>query len=224
MVGRIFSQTLLHSTRAKAFHLDTIVATVQSKKNQAGPDASQQSDEQVGRIPSTNTTSFTSFSSSERVLIQLVLLTVLGVPHVFITEKLSRKLLYIHACLAMRLTPVNIDILELAENALRWLQDTVHVNLKLELDFCATIKNPSSEMSQTEWPPPRKRQVSFNNDEYDIFEACDICGESLGWTADLNARCANGHVFGEFIIHCRHPCDQRLFGTVLTSKLQSVVL
>lgn len=155
--------------------------------------------------------------SPERDIIWRVMVSVLMFPRPFIVQHgLSKMMVYICACLALQLKPVNDDVRRLIDNALQWLQMTDHINLQSEIDRCrnAELLDPET-MDMTNgtrgpWHHPRTSAELRLSPSGDVFEICDICGEGIGWLDIHTAQCANNHLFGK-----------RLFNDILRLESRS---
>lgn len=131
----------------------------------------------------------------EKNLVEQAVRSILQLPRCFITTSQSKRLFYIDACLALQLGKNDSDLIELSENALSWLQETEQVDLGKELEYSKNIKASPSVSPAPEWPTKSRHEVA-NKKALEIFELCEFCGEIIGWTKSMDARCANGHVFG----------------------------
>ena len=139
----------------------------------------------------------------EKNLVEQAARSILQLPRSFITTSQSKRLFYIHACLALQLGKTDSDLIQLSENALLWLQETEQVDLGRELEYSEIIKASDSASPAPEWPSRSRHEVA-NEKALEMFELCEFCGEIIGWTESMDARCANGHVFGQ--LHCSLSC------------------
>ena len=142
----------------------------------------------------------------EKNLVEQAVRSILQLPRCFITTSQSKRLFYIDACLALQLGKNDSDLIELSENALSWLQETEQVDLGKELEYSKNIKASPSVSPAPEWPTKSRHEVA-NKKALEIFELCEFCGEIIGWTKSMDARCANGHVFGQ--LHCPLSSEHR---------------
>ncbi|KAI9782439.1 MAG: hypothetical protein M1816_001891 [Peltula sp. TS41687] len=128
-----------------------------------------------------------------------VVLTVLLFPRALLEPKnrLDLTLIYTTACVGMTCLSYDNDVSDLCKNAFQWLQETLHVSLQPELDYCAsTIQGQSSTASGVDLLHVKRTRLELESrNGQHPFEVCDICEEIIDWTTWTESQCANGHNF-----------------------------
>lgn len=126
-----------------------------------------------------------------------VVITVLEFPRALLSKsKLNFELIYASAYVGMTCISFDKDLLRLSENVFQWLQETLHVNLQPELDYCASIQAHGSTAG-CEFNITRNIDGSQSADGQHPFEICEICGEIIPWTSWAESQCTKGHGFGK---------------------------
>lgn len=105
-------------------------------------------------------------------------------------SQLSKKVVYAAACCAI-LDCQKEDLLARSRASLEWLASVTGVDLSEEISKCTTEPGTIEPKSPDELSGPGK----------EIFEQCDICDAGIRWYSVTEAQCANGHLFGTFVLY-----------------------
>lgn len=219
MISNALWDSFLHSSHMRSLRQMLSVSTFLTKK----PRTLQEIFEVIVAPEPLSQDILDAMCSAEKALKQQMSSLLLHIPRSFIVTRPSKMLLFIHVCLAMYLGPRDEYTNILIESALCWLQETQQVSLEKEMQYLRAIEPSHLALPKPELPQPRRRQELRGGGGSEIFEFCRFCDEPLGWTDDLDAQCANGHVFGRFIVPCFSSMRQRN-SVVLTITPQVVVL
>lgn len=98
---------------------------------------------------------------------------------------LSRKVIYAASCCAI-LECKNEALLARARESLEWLMEHTSLDLHEEMSLSNVVERKSPQQLE---PPGRE-----------VLEQCNICGAGIAGYSVKESQCANGHIFGMFLI------------------------
>lgn len=140
---------------------------------------------------------------AEQEIIRRVVTSVLKFPTILISKhNLSKKIVYICACLALQFLAFDDNFVTLVRDALEWLQLASKVDLSHELSLClntAVVGESSTSITNQRdiCNQPRTGPELLAQGAKEVFEVCNVCAESIGWLDLHTGRCANNHLFGK---------------------------
>jgi hypothetical protein len=192
----VFATFVMYGHATKALRYINTMAMFLSNKRQDEPVAAGSGH---GALPSMTEISLRASAAAETAIVKRLLAVVLASPRELYADKpLSQKILYAHACLAIRTKPLDMALLAQAESALRWLQETNKVDLAPDLASCDAAKKASEPRLQSNGRGLKRKADKMLNSRGNAFsDRCPFCGELVEWANVTGARCLNGHVLGK---------------------------
>ena len=117
--------------------------------------------------------------------------------------KLCKRIVYAAACAGVLLSTVENPMVNLCENAFRWLARQTGADMTEELNLCTksqehhTVDNSVKTREAANLIVNARSKAMLESDQLQsVLEMCEVCGEGIGWYSNREARCAAGHSFG----------------------------
>lgn len=119
--------------------------------------------------------------------------------HRVVRSTLSKRIVYAAACIGTLCFGMNERLLASCRFKFKWLSRECGLDVQRELEWCEAWKAHRQEphwrlnLAQTLLVP---EVAGKTLDDESIYEKCELCGSSIGWSSAVSGMCRKKHLFG----------------------------